>query len=83
MFKKDKNLDKVKINDPFISLKEDGNQKFKDIVKLVNLEKIILEKKISRQDVIHYLSLFKALMDSDKPQKVKEMKYPPLFITIN
>lgn len=44
------------------------NKKFADITKLINVEKIVLEKKIVRADVLHYLTLFKALMDTDEKQ---------------
>lgn len=83
IFKKSDNSAKIDIDDPFESFNQKDNLRFKDIFKLVNVEKIVLEKKISRQDVLHYLSLFKALMDSDTVVKQKEFKYPALFITLD
>ncbi|CAD8199374.1 unnamed protein product [Paramecium octaurelia] len=70
-------------NDPFSSFSSKDNKKFKEIMKLINIEQIVLEKKVSRQDVMHYLSLFKALMDSDNQNyfTVAQLDYPSLYIS--
>ncbi|CAD8151194.1 unnamed protein product [Paramecium octaurelia] len=82
IFKK-KSKQITSVEDPFQSFSAKDNQKFKEILQLINVEKIVLEKNLSRQDVYHYLSLFKALMDSDTPQRIKDVKYPTLFISLD
>ncbi|CAK66026.1 unnamed protein product (macronuclear) [Paramecium tetraurelia] len=82
IFKK-KSKQITSVDDPFESLRAKDNQKFREILQLINVEKIVLEKNLSRQDVYHYLSLFKALMDSDAPQKIKDVNYPTLFISLD
>ncbi|CAK59430.1 unnamed protein product (macronuclear) [Paramecium tetraurelia] len=70
-------------NDPFSSFSSKDNKKFKEIMKLINIEQIVLEKKLNRQDVMHYLSLFKALMDSDNLNyfTTSQLDYPSLYIS--
>ncbi|CAD8118935.1 unnamed protein product [Paramecium sonneborni] len=70
-------------NDPFSSFSSKDNKKFKEIMKLINIEQIVLEKKVNRQDVMHYLSLFKALMDSDNLNyfTTHQLEYPSLYIS--
>ncbi|CAD8094947.1 unnamed protein product [Paramecium primaurelia] len=70
-------------NDPFQNFSSKDNKKFKEIMKLINIEQIVLEKKINRQDVMHYLSLFKALMDSDNLNyfTTSQLDYPSLYIS--
>ncbi|CAD8193920.1 unnamed protein product [Paramecium pentaurelia] len=70
-------------NDPFQNFSSKDNKKFKEIMKLINIEQIVLEKKINRQDVMHYLSLFKALMDSDNLNQftTSQLDYPSLYIS--
>ncbi|CAD8116282.1 unnamed protein product [Paramecium sonneborni] len=70
-------------NDPFSSFSSKDNKKFKEIMKLINIEQIVLEKKVNRQDILHYLSLFKALMDSDDRNQftICQLDYPSLYIS--
>ncbi|CAD8205665.1 unnamed protein product [Paramecium pentaurelia] len=70
-------------NDPFSSFTSKDNKKFKEIMKLINIEQIVLEKKVNRQDIMHYLSLFKALMDSDNQNyfTIAQLDYPSLYIS--
>ncbi|CAD8062814.1 unnamed protein product [Paramecium sonneborni] len=70
------------IEDPFQSFSNKDNKKFKEITQLINIEKIVLEKNLSRQDIYYYLSLFKALMDSDSTRRIKDINYPTLFISV-
>ncbi|CAD8152827.1 unnamed protein product [Paramecium octaurelia] len=82
IFKK-KQKQNIPIEDPFQSFQTKDNEKFKEITQLINIEKIILEKNLSRQDIYYYLSLFKALMDSDTTTRIKDVKYPTLFISVD
>ncbi|CAD8152906.1 unnamed protein product [Paramecium pentaurelia] len=82
IFKK-KQKQNLSIEDPFQSFQNKDNEKFKEIIQLINIEKIILEKNLSRQDIYYYLSLFKALMDSDTTKRIKDVKYPTLFISVD
>lgn len=54
---------KKTVKDPFELLNEKDIKNYEAFISKVNIDKIMLEKEISRYDTINFLTIFKCLMD--------------------
>lgn len=76
----------MEVFDPFELLKIHDIHKYEGFIGKVNLDKIMMDKNVTRMDAINYLTVFKCLMDSDifsesSLAKGSNITLPKLFIS--